>query len=88
LRGNFIDLLIKSLEIENEEILAMVLETLIIFTEYAENFFQINTEFKIKFIQNDLFEKLNNCVINKKNPEIIKKAEILLHLIELENCTY
>jgi hypothetical protein len=88
LRGNFIDLLIKSLEIENEEILAMVLETLIIFTEYAENFFQINTEFKIKFIQNDLVEKLNNCVINKKNPEIIKKAEILLHLIELENCTY
>ena len=88
MRGNFIDLLIKSLEIENEEILAMVLETLIIFTEYAENFFQINTEFKIKFIQNDLVEKLNNCVINKKNPEIIKKAEILLHLIELENCTY
>jgi len=76
LKGNFIDLLIKSLEIENEEILAMILETLIIFTEYAESFFQINTEFKIKFIQNDLAEKLNSCVINNKNPEIIKKAEI------------
>ncbi len=88
MKGNFIDLLIKSLEIENEEILAMILETLIIFTEYAESFFQINTEFKIKFIQNDLAEKLNSCVINKKNPEIIKKAEILLHIIELENCTY
>lgn len=88
MRGNFVDLLIKSLEIENEEILAMVIETLIIFTEFAEDFFQINTEFKIKFIQNDISGKLNNCVINNKNPGVIKKAEILLHIIENENYTY
>ena len=57
------------------------------FTEFAEDLFQINTEFKLKFIQNNLQDKLNKC-LNKNNQEVQRRAETLLNIIEYENFTY
>ena len=80
-------MLIRLLEIENEEIVSMILESLIIFTEYAEDLYQIKTEFKLKLIQNSLIDKLNSCLKNK-NSINHQKAEFLINILENEDFTY
>ena len=79
--------MVNSLKIDNHDIINLILETLIVFCCYAEDICQFNDEFKIKFQQNGLMDKLYSFSTHK-NSLILEKTDKLLKILENENNIY
>jgi hypothetical protein len=88
LKGEFIESLIKLLDMENSEIVYQGIETLSCFWDFCESYSEIDTEIRLKFIQFNLKEKLECLILNKSNSKLSQSAENFYNILDVKHSTY